>query len=511
MKAEHLDGALFASDYVPRGNPVVETAQYDPKQTGRRVMRASIQSRFEAWYGKWYLSPQAPNEIRLPMPHPKQKSVIYSTKRFKVMVCGRRFGKTTSALIKAVTLATSKPHQVIYYIAPTYRQAKQIAWGMLLNWVGQAYLRKNEQDLVLEFHNGSKIYLKGAENPDALRGSSVHLAILDEYQDIRPKVWEQIIRPMILDTRGEVWFIGTPKGFNHFHDLFTKVASGALGPDWIAFRLTSYDNPHMPRAEIEAAKAESDPRSFAQEYMAEFIQFEGLVYPDFTRQSHLQEFDLSKIQGIDLCGIDFGADHPTAGIFARVTPAGDVYVWGEHYRRDASADDHATDLKAVRGRHAVRRWYLDPSAKQFAKELRRNGIICTPAVNNREFGISELRALLRAGRLHVHPNCSNLVFEFEHHRYKSDRDLKTSEGDVSQNVKKTDDDALDALRYLVASYFKGKHSKGDPVAEPPREIPTSGNIEFDLVNLDNNGPGRYNDSRDPGANIPVASEFQALL
>lgn len=498
---------MFISDYVPRGSPVVEAAQYDPSQTGRRDMRNQLQGRFKEWYGKWYNSPQASNEIRLPMPHAQQKTVIYASKRYKVMVCGRRFGKTTAALIKAVTLANSKPHQVIYYIAPTYRQAKQIAWSMLLSWVGQAYLRKNEQELVLEFHNGSKIYLKGAENPDALRGSAVNLAILDEYQDIRPKVWEQIIRPMTIDTKGEVWFIGTPKGFNHFHDLWSRVFKGELGPEWAAYRLTSYDNPHLPREELEAAKAESDPRAFAQEYLAEFVQFEGLVYPDFSRSRHVEVFDTGKIEGIDLVGLDFGADHPTAGIFARVTTGGQVYVWGEHYRRDASAAEHSADLKAIRGNREIRRWYLDPSAKQFAKELRVNGIVATPAINSREFGISELRALLREGRIHISPSCSNLVFEFEHHRYKTDRDLKDSEGDVSQNVKKTDDDALDALRYLVASHFKGKHSK-DSAPAIEANLPVAGRIEFDRVNLDNNGPQRYN-IHDP-TSVPIASEFAQL-
>ena len=109
--------------------------------------------------------------IRLPMPHDKQKAMINGSAKYKVMVCGRRFGKTTAALIACILQANKKSAQVIYYIAPTYKQAKNIAWGMLNRYVGDCFSRKNEQELVIEFYNGSKIYLKGADNADSLRSS----------------------------------------------------------------------------------------------------------------------------------------------------------------------------------------------------------------------------------------------------------------------------------------------------------------------------------------------------
>lgn len=495
MRRQHLDGCMFVSDYVPRGQPVVDPLEYDTRLQGRADMRAMLEDRFLAWYTTWYNSPQAPNEIRLPMPHATQKTLIYSPKRYKVMVCGRRYGKTTAALIKAILVATSGPNKIVYYIAPTYKQAKNIAWSMLQGFIGQAYTRKNEQELYIEFGNGSRIYLKGAEDPDALRGPGIDFAILDEYQDTRPSVFDTIIRPMLADRQGGAWFIGTPKGFNHFHELFVKALGGELGRDWAAYRLTSYDNPHLAHSEIEAAKRESDPRAFSQEWLAEFVQFQGLVFQDFKRSVHVKLFDVDKIEGIDLVGIDFGADHPTAAIFARVTSGNSVYVWAEHYRRDAAVTEHAEDLKRIKAKHIPRRWFIDPSAKQFAKDLRANGILTTPAVNDRSYGISELRSLLRSNKLHVHPSCANLVFEFEHHRYKAPN-ASTLANDVDANVLKVDDDALDALRYLVASHFKGRTFKADEdalVHEPHHEPPAGARLEFDRINLDNNASGLYTD------------------
>jgi len=420
------------------------------------------------------------------------------------MVCGRRFGKTTAALIAAVLRANAKPNQMIYYVAPTYRQAKQIAWGMLLDFVGNAYKRKNEQELVIEFSNGSKIYLKGAENPDALRGAYVHLAILDEYQDQRPVVWEQIIQPMIADTKGDVWFIGTPKGFNHFHQLWKDASEGKLGADWAAYRLTTYDNPHIPREEIERARKTTDERSFNQEYLAHFVQFSGLVYPQFQRVKHVQFFDHKKIEGIYLTGIDCGADHPTAGIFIKVTSGGTVYVWNEHYQADAAVAEHAECLLQLKGPVHVRKWYIDPSAKQFAKDLRTHGVPTVPAVNDRRYGIQELRSLLKAGKLIVHPKCQNLIYEFEHHIYKDSKKKGKERGDVEKEVKKVDDDALDALRYAIASHFKGRTYEDLDLA-PPMDVPIGVKTAFDKDTL-----RRYTVST--GGNVPqyVAPEFQHL-
>lgn len=450
FKGQGFDFSIVSSEYNKSGKPHMFASHYNGEKVGIQYMASRSRSLWHKWYEVFFASHGETKMIRLPLPHPRQKEIIYGKTRFKVMVCGRRFGKTTSALIACILQANTKAMQVIYYIAPTYKQAKNIAWGMLNKFVGNCYSRRNEQELVIEFYNGSKIYLKGADNADSLRGAFVHLAILDEFADMRPAVWDLIVKPMLLDTRGSAWFMGTPKGFDHFQEMFLKAASGDAGPDWRAFRLTSFDNPHLPKEELEKYRQEMDPRAFAQEIMAEFVQFEGLVYPDFEKSVHVKDFSLADIKGVDILGLDFGADHPTAGIFVRFTLDGKAYVWGEHYRANLSAAEHAEELKRIRGQREIRANYLDPSAKQFGVELRRAGIPTRKAVNDREAGVSKIRSMLRSGNLIIHPSCTNLIYEFTHHIYKENR---KKDADIGQNVKKVDDDALDALRYAVASFY----------------------------------------------------------
>jgi len=446
MEKENWRGTLFATKDVKKGDTWVDRTYFDSGELNainnpsrKKVEIEKAYARIKEEHGK---IPRGKDELRLPYPHGKQKTIIYSHYRFKVMVCGRRFGKTTAALIAALLQAVDKPESVIFYIAPTYRQAKNIAWSMLGRMVGECYKRKSEQELSIELANGSKIFLKGADNPDSLRGTYVHLAILDEYADMRPNVWDEIIAPQLTDTRGRAWFLGTPRGYDHFYKLWKEAHGGDLGKDWGAFRLTTYDNPHIPRDEIDRAKIATDPRSFSQEYLAEFVQFEGLVFGDFERGKHVMDFDLKKIRGFDLCGLDWGADHPTAGVYVRLGEDGKFYVWGEHYERNLTVEEHVKRLKKIEGRGKVRKRYLDPSAKQVALDLKKNGLLTQKACNDRIYGIDKVRALLREGRLVIHPSCVNLIYEFEHHRYKSEKEKRSSqESDVDKAVKKLDDDA----------------------------------------------------------------------
>lgn len=425
--------------------------------------------------------------INVPRPYNKQLTIIYAQKRFKVIVAGRRVGKTTSAIIALLSYGVKNPNSVLYYVAPTYKQAKNIAWSMLLRFVNNAYLKKNEQELYIKIPNGTEIYLKGADAPDSLRGVKVNFCILDEYADMKPMIFDEIIRPMITDSRGLCWFLGTPRGFDHFHKLWKEVNEGKKGNDWIAFRLKTADNPYILRSEIEKARKESDPRSFAQEWEAEFVTFSGLVFQGFRRPDHVETFDIEKIKGIDLCGLDFGADHPTCASFGRITVDGHVYIWGEYCQREKDFEEHVKGFKVVRGKKFIRQWFCDPSAKQMMQEMKKLGITAKPAVNDRSFGISLIRGLLEKKKLHIHPDCGNLIYEFEHHRYKTE---KESRGDIKKDldVIKKDDDMLDATRYMLSSYFKRRHSADEMFANSTGEYSLDQGVRraFDLDNLDNN-------------------------
>lgn len=201
--------------------------------------------------------------------HAKQLEIFNAPQRFKVVAAGRRFGKSRLAawilLIKALQ-STSKD---VFYVAPTFQQSKDVIWGMLKELGHDVIVAAHENTGVLTLVNGRKIYLKGSDRPDTLRGVGLAYCVIDEYASIKVQVWEQIIRPALADVKGGALFIGTPAGRNHFWDLY-KYAEEEDDPEWAAFHFTSYDNPFLDPNEIEAAKKTLSTHSFRQEFMSSF-------------------------------------------------------------------------------------------------------------------------------------------------------------------------------------------------------------------------------------------------
>ena len=210
-------------------------------------------------------------------PHLGQKEILNSPERFIVMACGRRWGKTTLVIHKLILEALFNERSGNYwYIAPTYRQAKEIAWRILKQvWYSlpaEARGNSNEQELWIEI-NKSRISLKGADNEDSLRGSGLHGMICDEVASFRnwDYTWAEVLRPALSDYQGFAWFISTPQGFNHFYDLYNQQDSNK---EWKSFHFTSYTNPYLEKNEIEEAKKQYIEQgmedAFEQEYLANF-------------------------------------------------------------------------------------------------------------------------------------------------------------------------------------------------------------------------------------------------
>jgi phage terminase large subunit-like protein len=129
--------------------------------------------------------------------------VFKSAKRFKIVVAGRRWGKTRLGLWWLVVKGFSKPNQICYYIAPNYRQAKRIAWRVLLQLIPvAARQRTSEQELSVQLTNGSFIQLHGGDYPDSLRGVGLDSVVLDEYAFMEADIWPMVVRPMLSDRRG---------------------------------------------------------------------------------------------------------------------------------------------------------------------------------------------------------------------------------------------------------------------------------------------------------------------
>jgi len=211
---------------------------------------------------------------------PWQQTVFEDETRFKVIAAGRRTGKSRLAawmlIIRA--LQTEKGH--VFYVAPTQGQARDIMWQVLLEIGNPVIASSHVNNLQIKLVNGATIALKGADRPETMRGVSLKFLVMDEYADMKPEVWEQILRPALADQKGDALFIGTPMGRNHFYDLYTYACLGE-DPTFAGYHFTSYDNPLLDPEEIEAAKNSMSAFSFRQELMWQRLQ---LKLNDLTKR-----------------------------------------------------------------------------------------------------------------------------------------------------------------------------------------------------------------------------------
>ena len=209
--------------------------------------------------------------------HPAQLEIFKSNKRFKIVAAGRRFGKSYLSAWLLLINAIQSDSKDVFYIAPTFQQAKDIMWAMLKELGRDLILQAYENTAVLTLINGRKIYLKGSDRPETLRGVGLAYVVLDEYASMKPVVWEQIIRPTLADVEGRALFIGTPAGKNHFFDLYQDAQEDE---DWDTFQFTSIDNPFLSEKEISAASKSMSSMSFRQEFEASFETFSGGIFKE---------------------------------------------------------------------------------------------------------------------------------------------------------------------------------------------------------------------------------------
>ena len=236
-----------------------------------------------------------------------QWNVFNHPARFRVKVCGRRSGKSFEDSIELIHAAVRKRDQVAWYVAPTYKSAKEIMWRQLKLLIPRTYLKRKplETELLFEFLNGSIIQLKGAEEPDDLRGPGLDYLSVDEFAYVDPRAWFEVMRPMVSDRMGRATFSTTPAGLNWAYDLFQKGRSG--DPTWASFQVTSLEGGRIPPDEIAQARDELSPRVFRQEYEASFETVGNRCYEDYD-STHNKREDIVDLGGELLVGMDFNVN-----------------------------------------------------------------------------------------------------------------------------------------------------------------------------------------------------------
>ena len=401
-----------------------------------------------------------------------QETIAQDTHRFRVVVAGRRFGKTHLS-IRELAYHARIPNQEVWYVAPTYRQAKQIVWRKLKNklqdlkWIK----RINESELTIFLKNGSTIALKGADNADSLRGVGLDFLVCDEFADIDQEAWYEVLRPTLADKEGKALFIGTPKGIGNWaHDLYTMAIENPQA--WSSYQYTTIDGGNVKPEEIEAAKKDLDERTFRQEFMATFETYAGRIYYSFDRKDNCIPPPENAINlDIIYIGMDFNID-PMSAVVA-VRNGDSLYVIDEIRMFSSNTAEIVEEIKARYGRSKVF-VYPDPAARQ--RKTSAGGATDVTILQNANFVVkvpnahtpvrdrinavnSRLKDAKGIRRLFIHPKCKYTIEGLERQTYKEG----TSQPDKDSGY----DHMNDALGYMVDYLFPIRKDVGD-IRQPTR-------------------------------------------
>lgn len=427
---------------------------------------------------------------------PSQGVIAGDTHRFRVVDCGRRFGKTTVSVeeIKGMLLVdrNSRLKRIEYltdeqrnnimtmsdrdeyrcrvnYWAETYRDARDIAWGMLTKELEPITIKRNESRLEIivmnQDGNPAIVKLRGWESVESARGTKSDFDIFDEVAKYKGfwMYWEEVIRPTLTDYLGEAIFYSTPRGFNHFYDLYNLQDKDK---EFKSFHFTSYDNPFLLKEEIDKAKTQMSEDRFAQEYLADFRKTEGLVYKEFNREAHVFTDSpvISKIQR--LVSVDFGFTNPSAIYSIDVDSDRNYWITTEYYKTGKTTPELIDHVKSLQGHKC----YPDPAEPDRIEEMRRAGINIQDVSKDIEAGINSVRELLKTGRLKIHSSCKNLISEFETYRYP---DKKPGKNENEDPIKENDH-AMDSIRYALHMQSTVNGREFAHVYIPTGNIPTNG-------------------------------------
>ena len=402
----------------------------------------------------------------MPLTKP-QKEVISNQSRFRVLITGRRFGKTYLAINELAKFA-SKSNQKVWYVAPTYRQAKQICWTELKDrliahkWVKNV----NNSDLTITLKNNSKITLRGADNEQSLRGVGLNFIVLDEFADIHKEAWYEVLRPTLSDTGGHALFCGSPRGFGNWsYELFKQ---GETNKDWNSFKYTTLEGGQVSDEEIEQAKQDLDVRTFQQEYEATFVNYSGMIYYNFNRQKNIID-TYDKDSAFLHIGLDFNVDPMTAVVCVIIKDI--VVVINEIQIYSSNTQEMCEE---IRNRYPSKNIVVcpDPSARQ--RKTSAGGFTDISILKNAGFDVrcrntaplvrdrinsvnSRLKNVNGKNNLFIVKSCKNVIKSIERQIYKEGTSIPDKDSGF--------DHMNDALGYLVEYNFPLRRNF---VASPPK-------------------------------------------
>ena len=365
-----------------------------------------------------------------------QKEIINDNNRFKIIISGRRSGKTMSAITSLAKYARH-PNRKCMYVAPSYRMAKQIVYDDLYQMLKERkWLKKvNQSDLAFTLVNGSIIYLRSADNPDSIRGIGLDYVVLDEAADISEEAWKAVIRPTLSDKEGSAMIISTPKGRGWLYDVYNDAKH--LN-DWASWQFTTAEGGIVSEQELAQARIDLDERTYLQEYEAKFVDYSGLIYYAFA-EHNIKDMDFTN-NPFTTChvGIDFNIDPGCAAI--AFVHQGGIHIFDEI---EIYGTDTREMVSEIQRRYPNRRYICYPDASGAQRRSSAGGITdhiilknagfqlkvgsVNPSVKDR---IASVNAVLKADncRLTISPKCVKIIKGLRSHTYKEGTRQPTKDG-----------------------------------------------------------------------------------
>lgn len=396
---------------------------------------------------------------RLPIRHtfyPRQFEFVTAEEHFVAFVGGIGSGKSFAGAARALAAAYGRigtqriPTPNLGLItAPTYRMLEDSTLRTFLEAAEGRVVDFIKSEMIAVLENGSEVLFRSVEDPERLRGANVSWWFADEAAMYAPVTWQIGIGRLRQFGAGYAWLTTTPKGRNWLYKTFAADTHGEQ-PDYRLIRAKTVDNPYLDRTFVGALE-QSYVGDFArQELDAEFVSFEGLIYPEFDAGLHryVTPIDRERIVRV-AAGVDWGYTNPGVILVGGLDSDGRLYVLHEEYQRQRLVEDWANIAKQLTDIYGIDTFYCDPAEPTYIARFVDAGLPAVKADNTVTAGIQAVKSRLvrRADglpRLLVQAGCANLLTEFEQYQWMTSRD-----GVMRDQPMKANDHAQDALRYLA--------------------------------------------------------------
>ena len=362
-------------------------------------------------------------------------------------MAGRRFGKSHLSLIWLLSKEIQSGERR-WIITPTYRQGKATTWKLMRQVFRDYKCQINESELAIKLPNDAEIAIKGAEQENNLRGAGIQMAVLEEYSYIKPRVWEEIIYPMLTTTDGDALFIGTPNGYDHLYDAYLRGQSD--NPDWKSWQYTTLDGGYVPEEEIKKAKSMMDERAFKTEFMASFETTGNRAAYNFDRSIHVKK--AKQLSNNLFWGMDFNVDYMSAVLGCEYSN-GTIHYFDEIRQTNSNTEEMAKAMNRIApgvlvypdSAGSARSTTSNKSDHQILRDFRFQVLAkkANPPIIDR---LNALNRMLKDAnnkvRMTVDPKCIYLIKDLE--QVQRSRDGKIDKSDIALTH------MFDACSYYIA-------------------------------------------------------------